>query len=172
VAIEERPEGERATEAAELRRIPVALTRGWGGLARPSRSRLCIERMRSPAAMRSYIHFKDVPSLPSNQLFLVQQNADGSWDLTEEIARLCGNSLPALREAARAAGPGAEAERLLATLLALKLIRDLPKKVRSLLKQIVRKAEKWVRRATAGHTPPEPHASWEDWAARLVVKSG
>ena len=34
VAIEERPPGERTVEAAELRRIPVALTDGWGGGAR------------------------------------------------------------------------------------------------------------------------------------------
>lgn len=34
VAVEERPEGERTEDAAELRKVPIALTVGWGGYGR------------------------------------------------------------------------------------------------------------------------------------------
>jgi Ca-activated chloride channel family protein len=36
VAVEERPSSEQVTERAELRKIPVAVTNGWGGSSRPA----------------------------------------------------------------------------------------------------------------------------------------
>lgn len=197
VAIEERPEGERATEAAELRRIPVALTRGWGGLEvapgfqyehargrvrsyfvrggsvsrrprRGDRTKMMSVFIREPPSPEYTAWERSLPPAAFALLYH-RQNADGSWDLSAEVAELCGNPLPTLREAARAAGSDVKAERVLATLLTLHLIRRLPTRLQGTMTSVIRKAEEWIRRATDGRKPPGPHASWEDWAAAYFV---
>jgi hypothetical protein len=96
---------------------------------------------------------------------LFTQRADGSWDLTAELANACGADLDELRAAAASLGIR-DAERVLATLLATRLVESLPSRVAVTLDPAVHKALMWIRMVTNGVT--EPAGGWPDWAASLV----
>lgn len=211
VAIEERPADERATERAELRRIPVALTTGWGGLMGAIGPVACapMASMRmldtdamliqpdsvapqvsgtgafssGPADMVDSMSESVGPGIgrggvarkakgsPDDKLddVLFAQRSDGSWELTKELARLC-NAKPAdLKKAAKTeSAKVSEPERLLATLLVLQLLEA--RAEATSLKPMIRKAKAWAKRAVGKSKPPKSFSSWEEWAARFVVK--
>jgi hypothetical protein len=213
VAIEERSGDERTDERAELREIPVALTKGWGGgriggpamhdmmadaavlgdvhacLSPPEPGdvrysaavreedtfcegevlshRMYREERRPPPGrasrmFRSRISDED-PAIPP--LFLAQR-ADGSWDLTAELAAECGLDLDDLRAAAGEIGH-ADGERVLATLLVLILAeRRLPPDQVLSLKLSLFKGANWWRTVMKGRKPPT--GDWKSWAASLI----
>jgi hypothetical protein len=195
VAIEERAEGERTEERAELRRIPVALTRGWGGLAggldailaaappvgfttvsSAARSLVSLDdtlddlafaEMAAPEAPAARRKAKSAtPEPQAVRGVFYRQRADGSWDLTAELATECGADLDELR-AASSSLPHPDGEKILATLLALKLAERLPPRKRKPLAAMLKKAKRWLEKVTAG--VPEPEGGWEAWAGRFLA---
>jgi len=187
VAIEERSPEDQAKERAELRRIPVALSHGWGGVHEGAhrhitgaiRSMDSVMACESPDVLRMTVQRwgnggSDIdaaaapgdaaPSDPMDRV-LFEQRADGSWKLTRELAEMCGSTLKDLKNAARALQQK-DANPLLATLLMLVLLDS--RSDAASLKPVIRKAREWVDSATAGLAPPDPYSSWQVWAEQFV----
>jgi len=194
VAIEERPEGEKTDGAPELRRIPVALSQGWGGFGpvpyggfggavagckfsapahvAPLSADLCAgldaaAPLGRAGSARPGARGSTGPAEADSALdaVLFSQRADGAWELTAELAELVGAELADLVEAAeRVESP--EAQAILATLLVLGLLEDLAQEPE--FRAMVRKARAWVRNATSGMTPPEGGDSWSQWALDVL----
>ena len=194
VAIEERAEDERATERAELRRIPVSLTKGWGGDAmmrppmmgsHPTAMMSRTFRRASPPPSADImldacmsmpmdsIRESQVPRFEANESsaspstggIFFTQNADGSWDLTRDLAEECGADLLTLRAAAAALNTP-DAEGIVATRLVLALAERLPDRKRKPLIPMLMKAERWLTRASAGID--EPADGWDAWVTSLM----
>ncbi len=114
VAVEERPPGERVEGAAELRRIPIALTTGWGGIGRlvaghgPPRARV-------GAAKPANLHLASPP-------MLAQASAGprgALHQLTNAIGGLFGKAKPRRARRPAAARPARPARRATDRLYAL-----------------------------------------------------
>lgn len=204
VAIEERADGEKAIDRAELRRIPVSLTQGFGGArdlrgqislgspvhssvmraikgtTRPAKPKMldayeCREAahesramparydMDMPELMDLMVCMPAEPAVTSSIFF--QQNADGSWDLTDHLARECGGGRDMLERATRALGHG-DAERILATQLVLLLAERLAPEQQAMMKPMLDKAKAWLRSATSGL--PGGGKDVRDWARKLM----
>jgi Ca-activated chloride channel family protein len=192
VVIDERAEGERATETAELRRIPVALTSGWGGLSLGAPSalarhhswlpslRMCLEVRSDPApsllspfeslhdAPEHWPPAAPAPAGPKSDLdramdLIILQNADGSWDLTDELARAVGIPLDQLERAASGIA-AKDAGRFLATAIVLACAEDGTIPVDDAWRHLLEKATRWLTKATRTQNPPDGHSTWLDWA--------
>jgi Ca-activated chloride channel family protein len=185
VAIEEREspvEGEAA-----LRRVPVAVTRGWGGLqmgigsvrgifgsthdvaelsAAPVRFALAVTEDRAaygafPLASRPSAENR---MRPLDRL-AARQRADGSWDLTADVARALGKKLSSLRKALRGAeGDPAEAEHALATALALEWLEREAADLRDEWMLLAAKAERWLESVKAR---PSGGGEWRAFARSM-----
>lgn len=96
---------------------------------------------------------------------LLDQNAEGSWDLTASVAVFCDRELADL-EAAAAQCSEPWAKKVLATLLILDLTerRGAP----DTWEAILDKALAWFQKTTDGTPPPEPHKTWKDWARQAI----
>jgi Ca-activated chloride channel family protein len=220
VAVEERetPVKDRAV----LRRVPVALTRGWGGtdrmaggvppapmaaamvrdaghevLADLGMSRVVSERVSAlgssgtaslghglASGARAFGQVaKDAagifrkrprsakPAPPSTRRLdrlVALQRADGSWDLTEELAAVLGRPLADLEVAlAGASGEPREARRAWATALALAWLDTRPEaKVEWEL--LAEKAEEWLARAPQA-CRPRGGGSWLSFARSYKI---
>jgi Ca-activated chloride channel family protein len=195
---------ERATPLhgeAQLRRIAVALTRGWGGIddallgarvpggppLRPPAAavtaafippRLSMRLRPSPpliedltlseeepdfvvAPAPSYVSESTTPPLTLRALdrLVALQRADGSWDLTTELAEVLGQTLSALEaELSGAQGDLALARRAWATALALRWLELHAGDCRDEWRLLARKAEGWLRGC-----PARPAA--DDWVS-------
>jgi Ca-activated chloride channel family protein len=192
MVVEERPKAERATERAVLRRIPVALTRGWGGIQDEHASFGVWEDhdFMMPRELPSIRHEQPLhlsprqispdPSAPARFLravvpppdmpqleLLLSQNADGSWDLDQRIAERCGTNLSDLERAAIRSGHP-EGARVLATLLVLLLLDRDDAATREAWRPVIEKGVTWLSRNTADVEPPTPHPDWTDWAEQFV----
>jgi hypothetical protein len=78
------------------------------------------------------------------------QRADGSWDLTDDVARALGQKLSRVRKALRGAeGDSAEAERALATALALEWLERKAADARDEWTLLAAKAERWLESVKA-----------------------
>lgn len=154
VAVEQRETP--VTEPTQLRRVPVALTSGWGGghrgirpvprmLSAPAKQGLlkrlspragrafsasvgdavamCLPDL-SAASMESFMapapSRQSSPSARPAHVELVRlQKANGSWELTRELADVTGGELTTWRERARELGGTTAAGTALATAIAL-----------------------------------------------------
>ena len=183
-----------------LRRVPIAVTTGWGGLEprsfnfgralagralswdedtdafltvgealpaslsapRPAPGRAMhgslIDRVAGVFSRRAV----DVPR-PIHALVALQR-ADGSWDLTRELAEAIGCKLAELEAALRGA-TGDEARRAWATALAITWLEVRAPQSRSEWRLLVSKARNWL-----DHVRAQPPAgdSWLDTAAVLL----
>ncbi|HSK09536.1 MAG TPA: hypothetical protein VK911_08160, partial [Vicinamibacterales bacterium] len=188
VAIEKREEGAEQP-AAELRRVPVALTKGWGGVDRrrlscvascvlaaaplsSARYDVVFERddmlqgrsstMAAPedliSACRSSVASSRAsrmaePSpasrVPVHMAVVVLQQADGSWRLDAALARELGISLAELRALANSIGEGSGWESLVATLAALRFLRERAWDACDEWRLLAEKAEEWLAGALA-----------------------
>lgn len=165
VAIEERETP--VAEPAQLRRIPVALTKDWGGiwpvpahpraafrlpgLARLGAAAFC--SLPSDGSCGSIIA-SDLPSLQDSGLeagerpldrLVALQHSDGSWDLTPEFADAVGISLrraEALLK--RCGGDPAMRRRALATQIALLFLERHAADARDQWDLLARKARRWL----------------------------
>lgn len=181
-----------------LRRVPIALTSGWGGLVKdhvrammpgaamapPPVSAPASRALRyaasAPASFASAAklpraasglsfigqhaggslgHIRDKLAAPSQsprsdlQKLITLQCADGSWDLTRELARAIGRELSELEAAlVGATGNKREARKAWATALALAWLDDHGGSVESEWRLLAVKARGWLdqRRGGAG----------------------
>ncbi|MEN9221560.1 MAG: hypothetical protein Q6M04_03905 [Thermostichus sp. BF3_bins_97] len=180
VAIERREEGDKTAEM-KLRRVPVALTRGWGGSVasilpafRPRNTR----RLRSACALAigdvmgirassfsgEFLRAEGIPDLFS--LLVLKQQFDGSWSWDEELLNAVGWSWDQVTQMMAALGIDTEeARNIIATLLVLQVLqRDFQERqVEWWL--LAQKAKQWLRNVSV--TPPlmdpEPVDKAERW---------
>ena len=192
------------TADVQLRKIPIALTTGWGGLGRPavptlklaSSARLSPPLPREPHMSRArrstFGSARDVsaplsrPSPPDHlglgsldsddgsaprvsqnldhsrrqtgvggarsrgDALIVLQRADGSWDLTVELASLLGRDLQDLRAAVPpVTGPAAQGTRAWATALAIAWLDRHAADRKDEWHLVVEKARNWIQVTTA-----------------------
>lgn len=202
VAVETR-EGQTGLAPAELRRVPVALTHGWGGadrvrsapaptMAMPFPARAPVMRasvsMGAPLAMEAFdpgapdpgaffqrsrrapaaggvdvclapsrsvgeraARYRETPSL--HEALAARQRADGSWQLDAEIARLAGVQVAALRrlvtELSARWRPQLDHELIVATTVALHLLRTRAADHADEWRLLAEKAARWLAAACA-----------------------
>jgi Ca-activated chloride channel family protein len=195
VAVEERAEPLQAE--AQLRRVPVMLTKGWGGsddlplaqpalAGRPSPSGFPKAALRPspPAAAEEPPPIAEMqelslePALPvvhdaprrgaQRQLdcLIGWQAADGTWDLTANLADLVERPLSDLERAlASVMGDAQVARRAWATALALQWLARRAGDCRDEWTLLARKASAWLDAC-----PVQPRGTnWLDWAAQWVA---
>jgi len=175
------------TEQATLRRVPIAITSGWGALDRGSASEL---RMMSAAlsfdAAPPAVARHSVAGMPSSSWvsaleaaspmvgstrtldrLVALQRADGSWDLTSELVDVLG--LPfnvVLEPLAHASGDPDEAKRALATALALAFLVKKASSSASEWKLLAAKATRWLAGVKA---VPAGGRTWTELAVGLSI---
>jgi len=180
---------------AELRRVPVALTSGWGGLRETGTHYLCAPLMAFDSLPASRASM-DVPGSPLGlqyqrtapprsydqrvtrpraqamrplDVLVSLQRADGSWDLTAELARFLSLTLRRLeKELRHATGDRDMARRALATALAVVWLERHAAADRGEWDLLAGKAESFV---SASGTEPAAGQGWHAWldAARRLV---
>jgi Ca-activated chloride channel homolog len=202
VAIEHREAP--ATDRAELRRVPVALTSGWGGVGQRSGMRfaachltapampqgrafdaLClgaplddeiadVEMLRVSACMPPPMADRVVssrrrrPARRDHDALITLQGADGTWELTPELARAIGVDVDELLAALEgAAGDPELARRALATALALAWLEQHAGRARTEWEILAEKARRWLTACTAA---PAGGGRWIDLASRIVQR--
>jgi Ca-activated chloride channel homolog len=230
VAIEHRETP--AKGRAELRRVPVALTSGWGGMGRvdlaaaslaPGATRrpaLAIAHHRpatcgssrlmgSPPDTGSWDRamLESAPSGPAEERFaepsagpgdarmyrvarmhsdevvgpshalrdldrlVALQSADGSWDLTPELAAVIGRDIDELEAELRGA-PGGRvvARRVMATSLALEWLEAHAASERAEWEMLAEKARRWLAAVSSVTSPPaagrQPKAGFRPTSSR------
>lgn len=200
VAIERR--ATPVTGDVQLRRVPIALTTGWGGLIEggtagpvsfhgtvlggvPARSSdtgvfsmdwaaevLRVEPSATPGMFRRlplggrvFARTPGAPVSPMHALIALQR-ADGSWDLTDALARTIGRRLSQLEAALSGATPGdpAMVRAAWATALALAWLGRHADDSKDEWRLLADKANKWL----AGVVVAPPGASWAQMARRFV----
>ena len=142
-------------------RLPAAMMRGlqrlrtWGRETRPSEPRLTSGERFATDMIR----------------LVSLQRADGSWELTPELARAIGHDLAELEAAlADATGNAEEARTAWATALALAWLEEHARDAEGEWRLLAEKARAWLTGVTAR---PAPGVSWADAGARLMTaKSG
>jgi hypothetical protein len=165
----------------KLRRVPIALTTGWGDLERHAMHRVAagfdastvvcgappandqegvwLSALRSPdramprapgAVSRSMqslglarSHQRRAPESPTQRLILLQR-ADGSWDLTQELADAIGRPLSVLERALGSEARDRQARRAWATALALAWLVRHAAQDRDQWGLIADKARRWL----------------------------
>jgi hypothetical protein len=186
VAIERR---ETPTEGdLQLRKVPVQLTHGWGG-AEPARpvvscaappTTRTLRRICSPEIGRivsdvrgnfgegdELVRVAQAAPRPLDRLILLQA-ADGSWDLTEDLADICGCSLPFLEDVPRkTSGDAATVRRAWATALALAFLETHADDVRDEWALLAAKARRWLQRCGVDCPTGQP---WIVLARHVLVR--
>ncbi|HEX7581056.1 MAG TPA: VWA domain-containing protein, partial [Thermoanaerobaculia bacterium] len=141
VAVEHRksPLGEEAV----LRRVPVALTRGWGGMMQAASMKMTPPA--ANAAPRQAESLSEGSSLRPVDRLVALQRADGRWELTRELADLLGLKLRTLEKLLdAAAGDPEKARRALATSLALRWLNVNVSSERGEWALLAAKAQAWL----------------------------
>jgi Ca-activated chloride channel family protein len=211
VAIEHRDTP--AEGRAELRRVPVALTSGWGGVREQGVGMVAMcmdvvslgaQRSAAPASPgRVWSHVQDLTagpadvccdmgpgesdaapatssrlsfmrrvtaatrdsSRPHDQLVALQR-ADGSWDLSRELAQAVSMKLRDLEKALRdAIGDAKIIRRALATAIAIAWLEKSAPAARGEWEMLAEKARRWLAACGAA---PAGGESWSDLAERIV----
>jgi Ca-activated chloride channel family protein len=163
----------------QLRKVPVLLTHGWGGeegmilycrQTAPSLKCFVDETIPSPPEMAAYGEISRLlcdssgplePAAaasrrPVDRLILLQA-ADGSWDLTDELADILGCALSALEAALGvAAGNAATIRRAWATALALAFLETYADETREEWALLADKAWRWLGQCGAVSPTGEP----------------
>ncbi len=187
----------------KLRKVPVALTTGWGGLGQPlgrsspysfdmpalSVSGAGTRGVRPPTADRleqvaritSRISkvFHSAPrqaglsrsrgQRPSGDMhaLILLQAADGSWDLTQDLAFIIERSLADLRaDVQGATGPQPDVLRAWATALALAWLARTAADRADEWRLIAAKGERWLSKAA---TIPPGGSTWVEEAMALIA---
>lgn len=208
VAIEEKEDP--VTQEARLRRIPVNLTRGWGGIVEDADdddlsflrmqsiddfacksselacedqdeddamfTEFCLELDEEPPPLRSVseIDLSDAPETldsktgPGDLLMelTMEQKADGSWALTEQLAEAVEVEFAVLKKAAaRLAAENdldeTAASDIVATLVAIHVLKTKLSALQEEWALLCAKAEKWVAQWAA--KAPSPANDLEQW---------
>lgn len=151
---------------ADPRSRPGAVSRGLDELRRWTRGRLT-----SPPPIGAAMSSVPADAHARMVELIALQRADGSWDLTSDLARAVGHDLAELEAAAASAsGKKAEARRALATALALAWLDEHASAERSEWRMLAAKAIKWLAAVAA---QPAGGESWAEAGAKLLTaKSG
>lgn len=181
---------------AQLRRVPVAITTGWHGIAAAPQhkalsrasmtSRLATVACPAPAARQAIQFDAWLPAEASEGDFgpavdadaatarrstrpldelVALQRADGSWSLTEELARALGwHDLKGLRKALGRSLGGEQEERAAATALALLWLERECADSRDEWRMLAAKGREWLDRS------PEGAADWLDLAKAALER--
>ena len=182
----------------ELRRVPIAVTTGWGGLeprrlagrvigqstslGQPDDSAafdpgmplaLSAPPVRSMARARPVEHtstdqFSHGPAVPTRPMYalVALQCADGSWELTRELADVIGRNLTELEGALRdATGNREDIRRAWATSLAIVWLEACAPGARTEWRLLAAKARQWLGRV---HAEPAGGGPWIEAAAALL----
>ena len=183
-----------------LRRVPIAVTTGWGGsdqrdFLRGSRiarrlslgdtdEMLCALEYRMPQSVREsrpssigrtwfdrlvdsaagHVPHGDAAAPPPMHALVALQRADGSWELSRELADAIGHDLTGLEAALRGA-TGEEVRRAWATALAIAWLEARAPQARGEWRLLAAKARKWLDRVQAR---PPAGGRWIDAAAALL----
>jgi Ca-activated chloride channel family protein len=200
VAVEER--ATPVQDPAVLRKVPIALTRGWGGMQETG----SFVRLRGSARVGpamalapSSMELSAAPpeasprfgtalrktglrlrgrleaSQPSTSFggavrpldrLVALQRADGSWELSAELAEILGHPLAALERSLPASdGKAAESRRAWATALALAWLETRPELLGE-WELLADKARSWLSRIK---TQPRDGTAWTEAARRVSV---
>lgn len=188
VAVERR--ADPVTGEMQLRRIPVALTAGWGGAG-------SVPEAEPPLAMAGAVPDLDADlmqpefcsfdvveepppeeplpelceestleeSLPGDDVRVLDkvvglQRADGSWNLDADLVAAVGIPYPKLRDAVAAEEDPAAAARALATAVALVYLELHASKEKAEWRMLGRKAEKWLSKQPG----PKAGGAWMEIA--------
>jgi hypothetical protein len=191
----------------KLRKVPIALTTGWGGSERRARGSVVVDaaagygrpeqqmRMEESRVARLTSVFRrpgsrlgdgaagsgapgfgqlDMPSfsraaaLPAGMHALIQlQQADGTWELTKELASIIGRDLKELRSVVNRTRD-TDVLRAWATALALAWLSKNARGVEDEWRLLAGKAKRWLDRTTC--VPPRA-ATWVEEAAGVVQRS-
>ena len=161
-----------------LRRVPVALTSGWGGLDERTvfdSARLCAGHdtlsLAGPGAVSRTGHFimhavkhtlgrsdrldhhAENSTLAPMHALVKLQRADGSWDLTKELAAVIGQTLRDLERAlSLTTGDPSDVRRAWATALALAWLEREAHDAEAEWRMLAGKARKWLESVRA--VPP------------------
>ncbi|MEJ5330680.1 MAG: VIT domain-containing protein [Desulfobaccales bacterium] len=184
LVVAERP-GEEAGDIV-MRRIPVALTQGWGGREWVSRSTVKKPRIvycklldvsEKPSAFYEFSHIpvreKKLPTGVDQdeqdfRCLIRAQRVSGFWQLPPWLAQLAGISINKVRKLARQLPlPREEAEQLLATLLAWYLLHTRFQKWQAEWALVAAKAERWLERHNL--TPPPPGSEVLPWLIEALA---
>ena len=98
---------------------------------------------------------------------LLQQRADGAWDLSDALSSWLGHDLDDLLEVARQSGHP-DAPRVVATFLVLDWVDREEEEVPASWTPVIEKARDWLRRAMDDVDAPSGFGSWGDWALQFV----
>jgi Ca-activated chloride channel family protein len=180
---------------AGLRRVPVALTSGWGGLRETGTHSLCAplmafdslpatracmdasasalglqyQRTAPPQSFDQRVTRPRAQALRPLDVLVALQRADGSWDLTAEFARFFSLTLRRLeKELRHATGDGDTARRALATALAVAWLEQHAAANRGEWELLGGKAESFVSASGTGPAAGQGWHAWLDVARRLV----
>jgi len=185
VAVEQR-EGAEGQPAAELRRVPVSLTYGWGGIgthaafgsthfmaagapmaSMPALDMLQVNegepqflrpRREPQAALRLPLQMGP-PTTATPHLAVTQlQRADGSWRLDSRLAKALALKVAELRDIAASLDSGEGVESLVATLAALRFLRTRAAEFEDEWRLLGDKAENWLSDAFAQRPPGQRSA--------------
>jgi hypothetical protein len=184
LVVAERP-GAAVAEVA-VRRIPVALTRGWGGMHHldihdlmslfippETHGRIfTYSDLRESLAFPSYSSKTLFPSLDPKEMDfrrLIQgQSAQGWWPLTPWLAQQAGVSVKELEEIAHQLNlPRTLAHRVVATLTALYLLETSFQEWREEWRLSAAKAERWLKSQKISF--PSPGPIFGEWLEKTVA---
>ncbi len=192
VAIERRETP--VTGDVQLRKVPIAITNGWGGQLWspgaapkmvPSRSFHIHAALAQPVAesgtwgMRRPSALESSPRMPMMRAragttssgmhsLILLQSADGSWELTKDLASVMGRDLAALRSAVQgASGSDSDVLRAWATALALTWLRTNAADNEDEWRLLAAKGRKWIDGTAA--VPPGGR-TWIDKADEYLRK--
>jgi len=218
MAIEQRPDGDKTAEI-KLRRVPIALTREWGGIERiprrtapfpgmntkdssfrlarymvaPSRQNISYEELSFQedtgreewydvsnldrfSLLTAQFASLDPPTSPLGTL-LTTQEYEGFWKLDIELMKLVKGLV---RDAAQVKQmitllntTPEEAEKIIATLFALYILKNCFATAEVLWRSLAQKAEQWLRHlsTTPPLADPEPvdvAERWQTWFAQQL----
>jgi hypothetical protein len=198
VAVEER--ATPVQDPAVLRKVPIALTRGWGGaedtgahVAFRGSPTLALSMAPAPASMefgagapeasprfgtalrkaglrlrgrREPLDHIDAKAVRPFDRLVALQRADGSWELSAELAEILGRPLAELERSLPAAdGNATEARRAWATALAVAWLEARPD-LQGEWELLADKARGWLRQLEA---QPRDGTPWTEAARRVSL---
>ena len=188
LVVAERP-GAAEAEVA-VRRIPVALTRGWGGIHQvvyhsmkrpffsPHKTRRMISRacldLGLPESPASHRYLSKALSLilgPEEKDFrrlIQEQSAQGWWPLTPWLAQQVGLTVKELKEIAKQLNfPQKTAQKIVATVTALYLLETSFQQWREEWRLSAAKAERWLKSQKISF--PSPVVIFWEWLEKALA---
>jgi Ca-activated chloride channel family protein len=196
VAIEKRSGDEKTEGEVVLRKVPVMLTKGWGGMkffdtapkgtiayhTEVAREHICNYAMdssirshsRSPHKSLSRLRalYKQIPPTDQDVLIdiLLLQKAGGGFEVNEKLSSRIGITIGGLKKLSRkieAIGKG-DMLTLLATAIILQLLEKNYQDREDEWKGLVEKTEQWFKAEVSRTDPKIDGVRLEDWAVQFV----